>query len=111
MWEGLIYKDSLFVLTTDETITLDTTSINYEKYKGAEEGAKKFKGNIVGDDATKVFTITHGLNTKDVVIKVYDATTDEQVYFSTKIVSENAIEVSSDVVLTPSDSFNVLVIG
>ena len=111
VWEGLIYGNSIFTLTTDEAITLDTTPINYEKYKGAEEGAKKYKEAIVGDDVATTWTITHGLGTKDVDVNIYDNATGEKVYFGVNIVSENAIEIISGVVLTPDDKFDVVVIG
>lgn len=111
IYEGLIYGNSIFTLTTDETITLDTTPINYEKYKGSEEGAKKYKETIVGDDAATTWEITHSLNTKDVDVNIYDNATGEKVYFGVNIVSENVIEVVSGVVLTPNDKFDVVVIG
>ena len=111
VWEGLIYGNSIFTLTTDEAITLDTTPINYEKYKGSEEGAKKYKETIVGNDVATTWTITHGLGTKDVDVNIYDNATGEKVYFGVNIVSENAIEIISGVVLTPDDKFDVVVIG
>lgn len=109
--QGLAYSDVIFQLINDSTMTLDTTPLVFEKYTGKENGAKKFKETIVGDDVTTTFTITHGLNTKEVDINIYDSTTGEKVYFTTKVITENAIEITSDVVLTPDDSFDVVVIG
>ena len=109
--QGNVYKDSIFQLINDGAMTLDSTSLVFEKYKGSEEGAKKYKEAIVGDDVATTWTITHGLDTKDVDVNIYDNATGEKVYFGVNIVSENAIEIISGVVLTPDDKFDVVVIG
>lgn len=112
---GDIYKDSIFQLVSPDktTIVLDTDSLIFEKYKGANEGAKKYTEIITGDDTgtAKVFQITHGLGTKDIEVVIYDNTTDEKCYFGVKAISDNAIEISSDVALGVDDEFRVVVIG
>lgn len=110
--EGDIYKDSIFQLVSPDTttITLDTDSLVFEKYKGANEGAKVYEETIVGDDVTTTFTITHGLGTESVKVVIYDKD-DEECSFGVKVISENAVEISSDVILTPDDEFKIIVLG
>ena len=108
---GDAYGDSIFMLVNDGSMTLDTTSLVFEKYKGVEETTSAYEGTFVGDDVATEFTITHGLGTQKVTVKVYDNVTNEDVGFGVKIVSDNAIEIQSDVVLAPTDEFKVVVQG
>ena len=108
---GDAYGDSIFMLVNDGSMTLDTTSLVFEKYKGVEETTSAYEGTFVGDDVAKEFTITHGLGTQKVTVKVYDNATNEEVGFGIKIASDNAIEIQSDVVLAPTDEFRVVVQG
>ena len=108
---GDAYSDAIFMLINDGAMTLDTTSLVFEKYKCTEEVATTYEGTFVGDDVATEFTITHGLGTQKVTVKVYDNVTNEEVGFGVKIVSDNAIEIQSDVVLAPTDEFKVVVQG
>ena len=108
---GDAYGDSIFMLVNDGSMTLDTTSLVFEKYKGSEETTSAYEGTFVGDDVATEFTITLGLGTQKVTVKVYDNVTNEEVGFGIKIASDNAIEIQSDVVLAPTDEFRVVVQG
>ena len=109
--QGTAYGDTIFQLINDTTMTLDTTPLVFEKYICGEQGAAKFTYAIIGDDATKEWDITHGLGTKEVAIKVFESATGKEAFFETAVVTENMVKVSSDVVLTPTDKFDVVVIG
>lgn len=105
--------DSIYQLTDDvKVFELDTTPLHFEKYAGNADGAlKKYEEVIVGNDSDKVFSINHCLSSKAVNVSIYDYATGEECVFGVKIVSENAIEISSDVVLTTTDKFLVVVEG
>ena len=109
--QGTAYGDTIFQLINDTAMTLDTTPLVFEKYICGEQGAAKFTYTIVGDDATKEWDITHGLGSKEVAIKVFESATGKEAFFETAVVTENMVKVSSDVVLTPADKFDVVVIG
>lgn len=111
IYMGTVYGDSIFQLVTENPMVLDTTSLIFEKYKGQEQKLDKFEGDFVGNDVDKEFTITHGLGTKNVEVDIYDNATGEKCMFGIEIISENAIKVLSDVVLTTSDKFDIVIIG
>lgn len=78
---------------------------------GTGGSVKKYEEVIVGNDSDKTFTVTHGLGTKAVDVAIYDKNTGEKCGFGVKVISDNAIEISSDVVLTITDEFLVTVQG
>ena len=53
----------------------------------------KYAGLITGDSTTSTFTITHNLNTRDVLVNVYDSSTYEEVVVDIVKTSANAITV------------------
>lgn len=111
--EGTLNHDSIFQLIDDvKPFVLDTTPLHFEKYAGNADGSvKKYEEIIVGNDSDKTFTVTHGLGTKAVDVTIYDKNTGEKCGFGVKVISDNAIEISSDVVLTITDEFLVTVQG
>lgn len=110
---GDLYGEKIMVLTTNNPITLDTTPLNYEMYKGVEAGATIYEEVFTGDDTTPVTEkiITHALATKKLSINIYDEATGEKVYFATKIVDENVVQINSDVELLSADQFRVVIIA
>ena len=111
--EGTLNHDAIFQLIDDvKPFVLDTTPLHFEKYAGNADGSvKKYEEVIVGNDSDKTFTVTHGLGTKAVDVAIYDKNTGEKCGFGVKVISDNAIEISSDVVLTITDEFLVTVQG
>ena len=109
---GDLYGEKIMILTTNNPITLDTTPLNYEIYKGVEAGAKVYEKVFTGDDTTPVteVTITHALATKKLSINIYDED-GGKVYFATKIVDENVVQINSDVELLSDDKFRVVIIA
>lgn len=51
----------------------------------------KFTYEIIGDNTTQLFQITHTLNSTNVNIYVYDFTTKNRIFISESIINENQI--------------------
>ena len=113
VYSGTLYGDKLMQLVTNDPIVLDTTEMEFIIYKGAETGAKIYEEVFKGSNSVPVkqVTITHALNSRDVSISIYDNTTGEKVYFATKIIDENVIQIDSDVELLTADEFKVIIIA
>ena len=104
----VIYNDALYKCNTDITtaeswdsthwtaVTLDTAkqdtlvsgtnikTVNGNSLLGSGDlvisgGSSKYVGTITGDGATTSFTITHNLDSRDVIVQVYDNTSYETV--------------------------------
>lgn len=112
---GTVNADTAYVLTTDDPITVGTTTLSYAQLGGGSsysngnglnlssgvfsiklpgssglvvdgtglyvDGAivtKKY-AQLVGDGSATSIVVTHGLNTRDVVVALYDATTFTEV--------------------------------
>lgn len=71
----------------------------------------KYIGTITGDGSTTTFTITHNLNSKDLVINVYDASTYEDVIVNITRTSTSAITVNFAVAPTVGNDYKVVVIA
>lgn len=74
--EGATYDNQQFILSTNGTITVDTTAIAFVQPTGGgvtrtSLGATGKYATTVGDAATTVFTINHALGTTDVQVKTY----------------------------------------
>ena len=59
--------------------------------------SSNFSANVGLGDTTKVFVITHGLNTSDVNVQVKDNTTNELVETGVEITSVNSVTISFNV--------------
>lgn len=64
---------------------------------------------LIGDNTSKEYTVTHGLDTKDVLVALYD-TNDEQVFASVKNISLNETKITFSVPIT-TNSIKVVIIG
>lgn len=79
--EGTANGDKAFVLTTNDPITLATTSLTYTQLPGAGGSGTvtKFAGTI-GDGSTTAIAVTHSLGSQDVGIHVYDVASGIEVW-------------------------------
>ena len=57
-------------------------------------GAQNSFTAIIGDGSTKLFTITHNLGSRNVIVQFRLTSTGEQVYVSNAVTDENTINVT-----------------
>jgi hypothetical protein len=81
--EGTSNGDSDFVLTTNDTITINSTALVFAKKPSVSNTAKKAVGTFTGDGSTTQFTLTHNLDLAVVsgsirvaIIQVFDSNND-----------------------------------
>jgi len=71
----------------------------------------KYIGTIIGDGTTTSFTITHSLNTRDVVVNIYDSSTNEDVIVDITRASTSALTVTFAQAPTSGTTYKVVVIA
>lgn len=71
----------------------------------------KFIGECIGDGVTKTFNINHGLNTKDVVINVYDKRNNDTILVDTVRTNDVNIAVNFAVAPQVGDEYRVVIIA
>jgi hypothetical protein len=94
--EGTTNGDTGWVLTTNQTVTLNTTALTFTQFSGAGTytagtgltltggvfaqdtangyGVRKYATDV-GDGSSTAITVTHNLGTKDVWVTIYDKST------------------------------------
>jgi hypothetical protein len=110
--EGTTNGDKSFTLTTDNPITLGTTSLTFAQSGSAPASAgsvAKFSASI-GDGSTLNYVVTHGLGTKDVVVQVWDNSTFDQVEADIDHTTTTTITVGFTVAPT-TNQYRVVVLG
>ena len=111
-------------ITTSGTISLSTSGVVAGTYQGLTIDAygrvtkatnlsavKMFEGSIVGDGSTTAFTVTHNMNTKNVLVQVFDNSTGETVVVDTTRATTTAIIITFNEVPATTDTFKVLVLA
>lgn len=71
----------------------------------------KYVGTITGDGSATSFTITHSLNTRDVIINIYDGTTYEDVVVDIVRTTTSAVTVSFAVAPASTATYKVVIIA
>lgn len=71
----------------------------------------RFAGDITGDNTTTAFAVTHSLGTKDVIVQVYEATTDSEVEVDIVHTSTTVVTINFAVAPATSKVYRVIVIG
>lgn len=130
--EGTLNADTSWTLTTNDAITLNTTSLTFTQFSGAGTytagtgltlvgtqfsqdtangyGIRKYSADV-GDGSSTSITVTHSLGTKDVHVTLYDKTTPFAVlYTDVQMTSTSAITLVFAVAPT-SNQYRVVVIG
>ena len=77
----------------------------------AQAEIHKYVGTITGDGTATSFTITHSLNSRDVVVNIYDGTTYEDVIVDVVRTSTSAITVSFAVAPANAKTYKVVVVA
>jgi hypothetical protein len=109
--EGTTYADTMWVLTTDGTITLDTSELNFTVDQTSISGTESYVESVTGDDATTEWDIVHNLNTDRIVWNIVDNSTKEVIYLKAVKKDANTLTVSSGVVFPSTFTFIVTIIG
>lgn len=71
--------------------------------------ASVFAADITGDGSAVSFAVTHNLGTKDVVVQVWEATTDAQVDTSVVRTSTNVVTVGIDIAPANAKVYRVVI--
>jgi hypothetical protein len=90
---------------TGITVAADTVGID-PTYTGL---AKRYSANI-GDGAATAITVTHNLNTRDVVVSVHDSTTFDEIFVDVQKTTVNTLTITF-ATAPASAAYRVTVIG
>lgn len=108
--EGTANADSAWILTTNDPITVGTTSLAFTKLGPTTvSGTAKFAGNV-GDGASTSIVVTHSLGTTDVIVMVYDLSSKDVVECDVDITSTTTITLIF-AVAPASNAYRVIVVG
>lgn len=123
--EGYYYNDKFYSDSehtseiTPETgkIYVDITSNKSYRWGGtvyfeiSAATIHKYVGTITGDGLVSTFTINHGLDSRDVLINIYDSTSNEEIMADIYRSSPTSISVSFAVAPAVGTSYKVVVIA
>lgn len=108
--EGTSNGDKIWQLTTNNPITLGTTSLTFVAV-GSGSGAVAKYASTIGDNSTTQFTVTHNLNTEDVQVEVREAASNKQLIICNwRATGVNSVRVDFAVAPT-TNQYRVVVIG
>lgn len=82
-----VLPESSVVPTTDDQL------VNKKYVDDHSGGSSKYVGTITGDGTTTSFTITHNLNSRDVIVQVYDNTSYENVLINITRDTVNTVQI------------------
>lgn len=128
--EGTTNADKQFTLTTDAPITLGTTSLTFAQTGSGTTytqgtgisisgstisldtavAARRYS-TAIGDGTATSFTVTHNLNTVDVVVMVRLASTGEQVLIDNNAATVNTVTIGTFTTAPTANQYRVTVIG
>lgn len=72
---------------------------------------KKYVGNITGDGTKTSFSLTHNLNTKDIIVQVYDMTANDTIVVDTIRTNVNMVTIQFNLAPLSSETYKVVIIG
>lgn len=111
-------------ITASGTISLATSGVTAGTYQGLTVDAygrvtkavtlsavKMFEGSITGNGSTTSFTVTHNMNTKNVLVQVFNNSTGETVVADTIRSTTAAITITFNEAPATTDAFKVLVLA
>ena len=106
---GLSLSSNTFsVVAADSSITVASGGISTSRSAIGATG--KFAGTNPSLTAGTFTSVTHGLNTSDVVVSVRDATSGEAVVIDWKVLDANTVQLRSDVAVS-AGVLRVVVVG
>ena len=92
----------------DLTVTGTIVAATITDTQGREL-VSKLTFDIIGNNTTRTYTLNHNLNTKNILINVYDINTDELVFVSCKNVDVNNTTIQFPNNLTNGENFKVII--
>lgn len=96
--------------TMDGDLTVTQTIIaNHITDNKQRQLVSKLEFDIKGDDLTNTYTLNHNLNTKNIIINVYDADTDVLVYISSKNIDLNNTTIQFPNNLLTHENYRVII--
>jgi hypothetical protein len=104
-------QDTGWVLTTNNPITLDTTTLAFSKFTAAASGVVKYAADITGDGSTTAFAVTHSLGTTDIQAQVFEATTNALVIVDTVRTSTTVVTITFATAPANLKVYRVVVMG
>lgn len=96
-------------VTTDDNKTYRWSGTGYIEI--SQSTIHKYTGTITGDGTTTSFTVTHSLSTRDVVVNIYDGSTNEDVIVDIVRTSTSALTVTFATAPTNGTTYKVVVIA
>ena len=123
--EGYYYNGAFYEEVSHTTeitpstgkIYVDLATDNTYRWSGSvyieisQSTIHKYTGTITGDGTATSFTVTHSLNSKDVVVNIYDGSTDEDVIVDIVRTSTSAINVIFAVAPAVNTDYKVVIIA
>ena len=91
-------------LTVTQTILANNITDNQGR-----QLVSKLIFDIIGNDVTRTYTLNHNLNTKNILINIYDATTDELVFVSSKNIDLNNTTIQFPNNLLTHENYRVII--
>jgi len=95
----------------DYSTNYTNRSLVDKEYVDTQVGATKFKATIVGNGTDLTYTVTHNLNTLDVIVQVYDLVSADAptVFVTTTRNSVNTVVLNFSVAPLVTEEYRVLV--
>jgi hypothetical protein len=107
---GSVNGNFSFKQVTATAVVLGTSSIDFGPAEDVTY-ARTETVEFTGDNSTKDITVTHTLNTENVIVAVKNKNTKAFEDFGVKILGATTVQVSSDPALTTSDTYLVTLVG
>ncbi|SDH68661.1 hypothetical protein SAMN05421505_12078 [Sinosporangium album] len=107
--EGTVNADTAWLLTTNAPITVGTTPLAFAKYSTGGGGTTKHAVTGPATAAT-TWTITHTLNTTDVVVAVREVATNEMVDVTITVTDATTVTITAATNLA-QNAYRAVIIG
>jgi hypothetical protein len=91
-------------LTVTQTIVAETITDNKQR-----QLVSKREFHIIGNGTTAIYTLNHNLNTKIIIINVYDAKTDELIFVSCRNIDLNNTRIQFGNILDNTQEYKVII--
>ena len=97
---------------SDAEVTMTGPSTNrILSFRLPRSGVEKFAQTITGNNSAKDFNISHGLNSLDVCVNVYEVATLEMVLIDVRILNQSSVRISFETAPSASEQYRVVVVG